>query len=133
MPNGSFRITYLPLFYLFGGLSILFLFLWIALPGKGIDYRVLLWGNLLLFIVGYISVSMSAKALEHKKVQVFLRLVYGSFLMKFFVLAAGAFTYIALFKKGINKPALFLCFGLYFLYTFVEVRSVMKQRKKSNA
>jgi hypothetical protein len=133
MTNGSVRKAFYPLIYLFLGLSLVFLLSWFLIPGSGIDYRVLLYGNILLFIVGFISMLMSAKALEHKNVQVFLRLMYGSFMMKFIILAAGTFIYIALFKKNINKPALFGCFGLYFIYTFIEVRSVMKQRKKPNA
>ena len=52
---------------------------------------------------------------------------------KFFVLAIAAFVYIAIFKKMISKPALFGCLGLYFLYTFIEMRSVMKMSKKPNA
>jgi hypothetical protein len=83
--------------------------------------------------VGWISVTMSKAALEHKNVQIFLRLVYGSFLLKFFVLAIGAFVYIALYKKNINKPALLGCFGLYIIYAIIELRSVMKQSKKPNA
>ncbi len=119
--------------YLFLALSIIFLGLRYTLPPEAVDYRVLQIGNLLLFIVGWISVRMNIKALDHKNVQVFLRLIYGSFMLKFFVLAVGAFIYIAMYKKNINKPALFGCFGLYFIYTFIEVRSVMKQRKKINA
>ncbi len=119
--------------YLFLGISLLTLgFRWI-LPVKWMDYRVFLLGNLLLFLVGWISIRMSIRALKHKNVQVFLRLVYSSFLLKFFVLALGAFIYIAIYKKEINKPALFGCFFLYFIYTFAEVRSVMKQSKKPNA
>jgi hypothetical protein len=133
MPKGSARKEFLPMVYLFLGTSLLFLLLWIIVPGKAVDYRVLLAGNGLLFIVGLISMHMSTRAMEHKNVQVFLRLVYGSFLLKFFVLAIGAFIYIAIFKKNINKPGLFGCFGLYFIYTFIEVRSVMKQRNKPNA
>jgi multisubunit Na+/H+ antiporter MnhE subunit len=133
MPNGSDRKIYLPVLYLFLGLSALFLLLHWLLPGTAVDYRVLITGNLLLFLVGWISLRMNVKAMKHQNVQVFLRLVYSSFLLKFFVLAICAFIYIFLFKKQINKPGLFGCFGLYFIYTFLEVRSVMKQSKKTNA
>ena len=133
MPNGSARKDFLPMIYLFLGSSLLFLLLWIVVPGRAVDYRVLMAGNGLLFTVGLISMGMSTRAMEHKNVQVFLRLVYGSFLLKFIALAIGAFIYIAIFKKDINKPGLFGCFGLYFIYTFIEVRSVMKQRNKPNA
>jgi hypothetical protein len=133
MPIVSDRKTYFPLLYLFLGLSLVFLFLQYLIPGTFVNYRVLLVGNLLLFIVGWISVRMSKAALEHKNVQMFLRLVYSSFLLKFFVLAIGAFIYIALYKKNINKPALLGCFGLYIVYAIIELRSVMKQSKKPNA
>ncbi len=98
-----------------------------------VNYNVLIFGNLLLFIVCWISVRMSMKAVRHENVQVFLRLMYGSFILKFFVLAIAAFIYISIFKKEVNKPALFGCFGLYILYTAIEVRSVLKQSKKPNA
>ena len=71
--------------------------------------------------------------MRHQNTQGFLRLVYGAFLLKFFVLAIVAFIYIAVFKKVINKPGLFGCFGLYFIYTFIEMRSVLKLSKKPNA
>ena len=98
-----------------------------------VKYNVLIFGNLLLFIVSWISIRMSTKAVRHENVQVFLRLMYGSFILKFFVLAIAAFIYISIFKKEVNKPALFGCFGLYILYTVIEVRSVLKQSKKPNA
>jgi ACR3 family arsenite efflux pump ArsB len=102
-------------------------------PASGIDFRVLAIGNLLLFLVGCISVRMTVRALTDKNTQVFLRMIYGSFLLKFFVFAAAAFIYISTFKKGVNKPALFGCLALYVFYTVIEVRSALKQSKKSNA
>ncbi len=133
MPTGSDSKIYFPVLYLFLGLSVIILALRFIIPAGIVDYRVLFLGNLLLFVIGWASVRMNKKAMEHKNLQVFLRLVYGSFLMKFFLLAFAAFIYIALYKKNINKPALFGCFGFYFIYTVVEVRSVMKLSKKSNA
>ncbi len=119
--------------YLFLASSLIFFILKILMGGISVNYNVLLYGNLLLFIVSWISSKMSTSAVQHKNVQVFLRLVYGSFIMKFFVLAIAAFVYITIFKSGVNKPALFGCFGLYIIYTFIEVRSVLKQSKKPNA
>lgn len=134
MQNGNVVKIYSPLLFLFLSLTALFLILQFTLPGaSGVSFPVLHIGNLLLFIVGWVSIGMSSAALHHKSVQVFLRLVYGSFLLKFFILAAGAIIYIFLYRKNINKPALFGCFGLYFIYTFIEVRSVLKQSKKPNA
>ena len=133
MQNGHLNKADLKIIYLFLALSLLFFILKILMTGTAVNYNVLLYGNLLLFIVGWISVRMSTRAVQHKNVQVFLRLVYGSFIMKFFVLAIAAFIYISIFKKEVNKPALFGCFGLYIVYTYLEVRSVLKQSKKPNA
>lgn len=119
--------------FLFLTLSLLFFALKYLFPETAVKYNVLLWGNLLLFVVAWISIRMSTRAVSHKNVQVFLRLMYGSFILKFFVLAIAAFIYISIFKKEVNKAALFGCFGLYILYTFIEVRSVLQQSKKPNA
>ena len=133
MQNVSSGKTDFQIIYLFLATSLLLFLLKFLLPGKAVNYNVLLYGNLLLFIVSWISVRMSTRAVVHKNVQVFLRLVYCSFLMKFFVLAIAAFVYISIFKKEVNKPALFGCFGLYVFYTFLEVRLVLKLSKKPNA
>ena len=125
--------TLFPLILVFLGLSLLFFLLRLSFHDEPVDYRVLMGGNGLLFIVGIISSGMNARAMKHQHTQGFLRLVYGAFIFKFFVLAIAAFVYIAIFKKMINKPALFGCLGLYFLYTFIEMRTVMKMSKKPNA
>ena len=119
--------------FLFLPLSLIFYLLKGLITGSAVNYTVLIFGNLLLFVVSWISIRMSTRAVQHKNVQVFLRLMYGSFILKFFVLAIAAFIYISIFKKEVNKPALFGCFGLYILYTFIEVSSVLKQSKKPNA
>lgn len=104
-----------------------------TMEGSRIDFNVLLWANGLMFVLGLISLRMNLKALIHQNVQVFLRLMYGSFILKFFVLALAAFIYIFYNKENLSKPALFGCFGLYLIYTFIELRFVMKQSKKPNA
>jgi hypothetical protein len=129
MKNKSF----IPLVLLFLGLTLLFFLLRVSFHDAPVDYRVLMGGNCLLFVVGIISSGMNTRAMKHQQTQGFLRLVYGAFIFKFFVLAIAAFVYIAAFKKMISKPALFGCLGLYFIYTFIEMRSVMKMSKKPNA
>lgn len=122
-----------PLVLLFLGLTLIFFLLRFYFQDTPVDYRVLMGGNALLFVVGIISSGMNTRAMKHQHTQGFLRLVYGAFIFKFFVLAIAAFIYIAIFKKMISKPALFGCLGLYFVYTFIEMRSVMKMSKKPNA
>lgn len=125
--------TFFPLILLFLGLTLIFFLLRLNFHDEPVDYRVLMGGNVLLLIVGIISLEMNIRAMKHRNTQGFLKLVYGAFIFKFFVLAVAAFIYIAVFKKMISKPALFGCLGLYFIYTFFEMRSVMKMSKKPNA
>ena len=133
MPIGSGNKAFLSLVYFFLLVSILIFALQYFMPRAAVDYRVLHIGNLLLFLVGSISVRMTLRALSDKNTQVFLRMIYGSFLLKFFAFAIAAFIYISMFKKEVNKPALFGSLGLYILYTIIEVRSALKQSKKTNA
>ena len=133
MPIGSGNKALLTIVYFFLLVNACVLALIWLQPASGMNYRVLLIGNLLLFLVGCLSVRMTLKALSDKNTQVFLRMIYGSFLLKFFVFAAAAFIYISAYKKGVNKPALFGCLGLYVFYTIIEVRSALKQSKKTNA
>jgi hypothetical protein len=133
MQKGIFAQYYASLVYTFVGLSFVIFACQHFLNPSSINFNVLQLGNLLLFLIGLISLRMSLLALRHKNVQGFLRLVYSSFLLKFFGLAMAACIYIFIYKKDINKPALFGCFGLYFIYTFMELRTVMKQSKNRNA
>ena len=55
-------------------------------------------------------------------------------MIKFFICAIAAFVYIMAAKKNVNKPGLFICMGLYIVYTSLEISSVMKLLKqKKNA
>jgi hypothetical protein len=104
------------------------------LESWGFDSSVVIPGNLLLFIISFISFRMGAKGLGSKSNPLFFRMVYGSFILKLLLLAAAAFIYIMSAKKNVNKPALFLCMGLYVVYTFIEVSALMKTgKRKTNA
>lgn len=104
------------------------------LSGKGIDADVLVIGNSLIFLISLLSLYFHIKGFLDKNVQVFLRSVYGSLMIKMFGLAAIAAIYILVMKKEVNKPALFICMGLYVLYTIIEIRQVfhLLKEKKNN-
>ena len=77
---------------------------------------------------------LAQKGLNNTNTHVFIRAIIGGIMVKLFVAVIAAFIYIALFKKNINKPALFACMGLYLVYTFFEVSVLTKQLKqKTNA
>jgi len=104
------------------------------LEGWGFDYTVLVFGNLIVFGASFISYWMAVKGLTTKNNHAFFRWVYGSIMLKLFLLAGVAFVYIMMNKKEVNKPGLFFCMGLYIVYTFIEVSGLMKVNKqKTNA
>ena len=101
---------------------------------NGVDQLVLIGGNLLLFIVSLAAFFITFKALKSANPQAFVSAMYGSFMIKFFLIAVAAFIYIMIAKKEVNKPALISCAALYIIYTAIETRALMKLLKqKKNA
>jgi len=100
----------------------------------GIDGTVILFGNFILFVVSLFTFWIIQRSFKSTNTQTFIRAMYISFMFKFFVVAITAFVYIQVAKKEVNKPGLFICMGLYVIYTFFEVRNLMKLLKqKKNA
>jgi ACR3 family arsenite efflux pump ArsB len=124
----------LPMILLFVLLSVFFIAGKSLLLKWGMDQDVLLLGNLLLFVVSLTSYLVTYKGLNSSNPQAFVRAMYGSFMIKFFVIAIAAFIYIRITGKDVNKSALFTCMGLYLIYTFIEVSVLTKLLKeKKNA
>lgn len=94
------------------------------------DQEVLIFGNLVLFVVTVISFLVLQRGLMHANPNVFIRSVLASFMIKFFICVITAFIYILTYKKDLNKPALFICMGLFMLYLFMEVAVFLKLLKQ---
>jgi len=122
---------------------VLFIFVFITafcITGKkwlvkqGIQQDVVLIGNLLLFAVSLVTYLVNVRSTRSTNPQSSVRAMYGSFMIKFFVLAIAAFIYIMMAKKNVNKPGLMICAGLYILYTALETKALMRLIKdKKNA
>jgi hypothetical protein len=133
MNKQSFR-NFLPAIILFLLLNSGFLVMTKNLEEWGFNYPVLLIGNLVVFAISFLSYYMAVRGLSTKNNHAFFRWVYGSVMLKLFLLAGVAFIYIMMNKKEVNKPALFFCMGMYIIYTFIEVSALMKVNKqKTNA
>src|SRR5438270_2392818 len=111
IPIAGFFVITTMLFSLFGG----------PLEKFNVDQVVLLIGNSLLFLITLISYSLARRGMKHSNPNVFIRAVYASIMIKLFVCMIAAFGYISIYKKNLNKAALFTCMGLYVFYTFMEV------------
>ena len=95
------------------------------------DYRVLLGGNLLLFGVTAVSFYLYSKALRNNNPHAFVRMMYGSLLVKIFACLLATFIYASIARAAVNRNAIFGCFGLYLIYTWLEVKILMQLSKKS--
>lgn len=118
---------YLPVVFLFVVISAVALVLKDKFLAAGIDPWVLLGGNAVLFIITLISMTMNNAAMQHSNTQGFMRNVYGGFMLKFFLVIIAVVLYVVL-AKPINKPALFICLGLYLFYTFFGTRTVLQNK-----
>lgn len=115
-----------------------FLFLFLDRKGifvqYGIDGTVVIVGNFILFLVSLFALIITQRSFQSENPQAFVRAIYLSFIIKFFVVAISAFVYIIIAKKTVSKPALMICAGLYIIYTAFETRKLLKMLKpKKNA
>jgi len=120
------RKALVPLLILFIVLNAFFLLGKDFLEKKGIDHLVLIGGNLVIMIATVLSFIISQQSIHAKNPNASVRSLYGSFMIKFFLIVIAAFIYIMMEKKQVNKPALIICMGLYLVYTFVEISSLQK-------
>ena len=126
---GNKSKAFLPIIVLFVVLNAFFIVGRNLLEKWNADQQVLIYGNLLLFIITIISFFIAKKGLDNPNPHAFVRSVMGSIMIKMFVFLIAAFIYIMMYKKNLNKPALFVCMGLYLVYTFIEVSVLTKMLK----
>jgi hypothetical protein len=119
----------LPLILLFICVNILLALLKIG-PVHGIQFSTLWAGNLILFMASLLSFLLFRRSLSGNNPHVFLRFVYAGMFLKMAICLAAAVLYLLLTKGEVSENAIFECFGLYFLYTFVEVKLLMRMSKQ---
>ncbi len=125
---------FVPIILLFVLLTAIVFILKSFLKANGFSINFLLIGNLILFTISFSGFLFQVRGLRSANTNAFIRGVYSSLLIKMFVIIIAVFTYAFLTGGNVNKPSLFTCMGLYFLYTAVEVKQLMKiARKKSDA
>jgi len=129
----STRKPFLPLILVFVFLNSFFILGKSLLERGGFDQSVLLIGNVILFVVTLLSYGLAQRGLQDKNPNAFVRSVYSSIMMKLFLCLIGAFIYIAIYQKNLNKPAFFTLMALYLVYTFVEVSVLTRQLRGRSA
>ena len=94
-----------------------------------IDTDVLMIGNTVLLIATLVSFFLYTRSLKHNQPAAFLRYIYSGMFIKMLICLFAAFIYIAS-VSNVNKPALFGCMFLYFVYTFMEVSILLRLSKQ---
>ena len=103
------------------------------LHDHGFGIKFLLAANLLLFCLSQLAFFIQMRGLKSVNINAFIRSVYASLLIKIFIVIIALAIYLFITKGKINRPSLFTSMALYILYTFIEVRQLMKiSRRKTN-
>ena len=131
MENKVVSRPFLPILWVFVVSCVLIVLGRSVLADWKVDFRVLLGGNVLLFGVTTFSFYLYSKALRNNNPHAFVRMMYGSLIIKMFACLLATLAYAALAGRQVNRNGIFGCFGLYILYTWLEVRILMQMSKKS--
>lgn len=95
----------------------------------GFNVDVLIIGNIIVFFMTALSLFILGRGLKATNTPAFLRSVYGSFMIKFVLVLVTVFLYGYLNKGNLNKPSLFTMMFLYLVYTFIEIRALLRLSK----
>jgi len=101
---------------------------WLATQWN-MDFMVVLVGNAVLFLTTAFSFYLYSKALRNNNVQVFLRMMYSSLLVKMLFCLVAVLLYLFIGGKDVNKAGILACLSLYVVYTYVEVKVLMRLSK----
>jgi hypothetical protein len=129
MENKVTGRSFLPIVLTFIAITVLTLVVRPMSVEWKLDCAVLLYGNGLLFLLTAGSFYMYARSLRSSNVQVFVRALYGSMLIKFMGCLVAVAIYAAASRQGANRNGILGCFVLYMLYTFLEVRILLQLSK----
>lgn len=100
------------------------------LESMKVDHNVVLGGNLLLFVLAFITLAMHIQAAKNTNPNVLVRSIMGAMLIKMMALGIAAIAYLLLAKQNRNIPAIAIVMGLYIVYMVAEVRAALLLNKK---
>lgn len=97
----------------------------------GMDYRVPLVGNAVLFFATIISFTLYLKGLRATNPHAIVRTMYSSVMVKLFACLIAALVYVLIARQATNRNGIIGCFALYVVYTILEVRILLQLSKKN--
>ncbi|HEY4149880.1 MAG TPA: hypothetical protein VGM41_13165, partial [Chitinophagaceae bacterium] len=96
----------------------------------GIDQQVAIIGNLVLFAATMLSLFLYQRALTHASTHGFLRNAYSGLLVKLLICLAAVIAYALIARASLNKQGIFACVFFYFVYSVIEMRSLLRWNKE---
>ena len=117
---------YLPLFIAFGLVFILVLVFQDYLISNGVNTNFVLSANFVLFTLSVAGLFIQSKGAGSANLNAFLRGIYTSLLMKMFLIVGAVLIYLTVMGGEVNRGAIFISMALYFVFTAIEVKQIMK-------
>lgn len=102
------------------------------LDKKGVDHYVLIYANLILFLLTAITSSMHVKAINNNNPYTFVRSVTIASFLKLIVIAVSAVLYFV-YAEERSLYAVAAAMLLYIIYTIIEVKGAMRINRERNA
>jgi len=127
------RKPFSPINLIFIVINSLLVFLRFSITDFAAIFRVLIVGNLVLFIATALSFRLYVKGINATGTHGFIRGVYSAMMLKMVICIAAVLVYAFGFKP-VDKIAVAVFFALYFIYTFAEIKIITRLNKeKKNA
>ncbi len=120
-----------PLFIVFIFINCLLFAIHAKLAEYNVDAKVVFGANCILFVVSVLCIAMHCIAMKSPNPNVMIRSIMLSTLIKLLVFAIATFVYVFITGKNKSVYAIICSMGLYFIYTFIEVRIALKLNKSN--
>ena len=117
---------FIRLFALFGIINGLLFIFKQQLLDQGMHANVLLTGNVIMAFISLVSYIMGRQGLASSNHNAFVRAIYGSMLIKFFLCIVGIVAYVLIYKPNVSKLTVFSLLFIYLIYTVFETLSLFR-------
>lgn len=119
---------YLPFVIVFVVVSLICFVLRDSLASIKISWQVVMGANLLLFLFAFLNLYAQLKTIRNAKPAAVIRGVMLGTFLKLIGLAVATVVYLAIAGPNRSKNAIFTGMGLYFVYTWLEVRISLRMK-----
>ncbi len=121
---------YLPFVIVFVLVAAISFLLKESLASVKISWQVVMGANLLLFLFAVLNIFAQLKTIATAKPSAVIRGVMVGTFLKLIGLAVATVIYLVVAGPGRSKNAIFVGMGLYFVYTWFEVRISLRMKPK---